>query len=551
VRVAPVFLGLVGVVWGLYCRYWKSRPTRRTTQSELPPRSSVSKASWPAEDHRLKDQIDAIVHFHGQTHVQLHQDSRVSRTYVAAETSGHDVGTRPLILVVVLGCGLFMFLLAGREEMMGVLAVVGSLASSIALSLAMFRVSRAQKEATPSADAACATVALPANVHRNVLQAASLWLTQAPAGRIRGFGARADLKILVEANRSNTAQDEFEAVVLGTPSEASQGSVSVHHYICCPGLAPSSSLLAEQRLRDLLESAGVSQLVSDVPSSDPQSDGAQCGRRALDEARDRSDAVDGEDANWVDEGMLGAVHIHSLNVPGAKYPLFKGVLEVSGDELRDMGHGGCPPTVAEIFTFMASWLGQWSQSTEMSTKRVVQWLGTDAWLSHMTTHATDYDAAREGVYLTAVRRTVNEDGSELRMTMVMIPAPDELVEPLQESIAAIRGEGRFKKSIVRNVAHDVCALPDGGLRVCSMLHVNPEVSFVVPSFMVRGFLRTRATSGAIFLEMAQHMRIPPVVLLQSPDADRASEDLVEALVSGNLVLMPRVLAAVVADNAGC
>jgi len=125
-----------------------------------------------------------------------------------------------------------------------------------------------------------------------------------------------------------------------------------------------------------------------------------------------------------------------------------------------------------------------------------------------------------------------------------VPAPDDVVEPHDAKVEAVRAGRKFKPMQQLLWVLDVLPLASGGLRVCCIVHLSPEVSYLVPSSVVRAALMHAPCCGVVFLDMARNIRLPNPLKLQALDVE---EDLVDVTVAGTRVAVSKVLASVLAD----
>ncbi|CAE7243958.1 unnamed protein product [Symbiodinium necroappetens] len=106
----------------------------------------------------------------------------------------------------------------------------------------------------------------------------------------------------------------------------------------------------------------------------------------------------------------------------------------------------------------------------------------------------------------------------------------------------------FKNAATLLSMVDVQALPDGGIRVCNLLHVDPHVPRLVPSNIVQGFIKSVPCRGAAYLDMALHLQLPLPLTPQGPLTQARQDTFEEVTINGRTCEVSRLLAGVVKDQ---
>merc|ERR1712217_326992 len=131
----------------------------------------------------------------------------------------------------------------------------------------------------------------------------------------------------------------------------------------------------------------------------------------------------------------------------------------------------------------------------------------------------------DGVFVQAVRRQYSKVNSTTRFTSSIVPAPSQAVELHATKVQAARAGRVFKPQRLLTSVVDVLARADGSLRVCCVIHVDPEVSALTPSSMVRSVLMRAPYRGLSFADMASNLQLPSPLKLQALDAQEEVEEI--------------------------
>lgn len=256
--------------------------------------------------------------------------------------------------------------------------------------------------------------------------------------------------------------------------------------------------------------------------------------------------ADGMEGPWRDEGQELTTNLSSKDM-GTRFPAFRGIVEASGDSLRKRAPGAKPPTAEEVFAVSVSFTGRQLSDPYRATDTTLQRLGPHAWLSFQTWTGNYIQSPQAGLFVQAVRRT--SSGSCLpRLTSVTVPAPAELSAAHADQVQKLEQGQTFKNAATLLSMVDVQALPDGGIRVCNLLHVDPHVPRLVPSNIVQGFIKSVPCRGAAYLDMALHLQLPLPLTPQGPLTQARQDTFEEVTINGRTCEVSRLLAGVVKDQ---
>jgi len=267
----------------------------------------------------------------------------------------------------------------------------------------------------------------------------------------------------------------------------------------------------------------------------------------IDACLDKAIALaDGMEGPWHDEGRELTTNLSSKDM-GTRFPAFRGIVEASGDSLRKQPRGAKPPTAEEVFAVSVSFTGRQLSDPYRATDTTLQRLGPHGWLSFQTWTGNYIQSPQAGLFVQAVRRT---SGSSClpRLTSVMVPAPPELSAAHADQVQNLKQGQTFKNAATLLSMVDVQALPDGGIRVCNLLHVDPDVPRLVPSNIVQGFIKSVPCRGAAYLDMALHLQLPLPLTPQGPLMQARQDTFEEVTINGRTCEVSRLLAAVVKDQ---
>lgn len=274
-------------------------------------------------------------------------------------------------------------------------------------------------------------------------------------------------------------------------------------------------------------------------------DGAGPVRRALLRGMQLSDGTDG--GRWKDEVSDEPMMRMTSQETGTRFPLFRGIAECTGAELRQGSAAFAPPTAAEVFSASRSLVCRQLADPTKGDDIVLERFGSDAWLTYSSWKGNALDSAKDGLYLQAVCRTPGVNGAGPRFTCAMVPAPPELVARHSSTVQSLHAGQSFKDCPLILSVVDIQSQPDGGLRTCCIVHIEPQVSWWVPSSLVHGLLRSVPLRGMRFLEIAGSLQLPNPIHLQ---ARAVEEEIVPVQIAGKDVLVSKLIAKVVADRTG-
>jgi len=99
--------------------------------------------------------------------------------------------------------------------------------------------------------------------------------------------------------------------------------------------------------------------------------------------------------------------------------------------------------------------------------------------------------------------------------MALLAAPEELWARYAAEIDNIRSGRTFKRMTLRLEGLDVGTDITGGLRICHISQLSPDI-WVVPAAMIRAFLRRIPLAAEGYLEMSQALCLPTRCSLEGP-----------------------------------
>jgi len=555
-RIAlPVAAACVGVAWVAY--RWARKPSRSRSRNEpidapLRPvrrRSKSGLVEDPPENLQLRAHIDAALRLLDLQFKPLGTEkgsvetaySAEAPTWIAGASSDGVYGTAATLVAAGTSSVLTLLaLLAAATASLG-LCVLVALLSVVAAALFVLHswdlgiVARhlAARGGGPRAAVVRAVAEVQPDGMGAAWRAAAAWALAGPdaAGSARGYARRDALVVLVEARPSALPAAPIEAFLLQPRDAECRRGLTVHAYIVSSSsqVAMKAAAAVVARLQELLAlgNAPAATLPCQAPTDCVDDAEAIPAREALGLAVRYADDADG--GAWKPEGSEDGVELSSFMTHGSRFEIFRGVAELASDELSRKCREPSV-TAAMVFAWAVSFRG--SQLTDKGLVRVtvLRRYSAGIVLTHRLTKEGD------GLYFVAIRQA--GDDCPQRFTCAIVPAPNHLVEAYAVKIDRLRRGQTLKAIELRFWSVDVQTLPAGGIRVCTVIHVEPKTTWgpFPPAAIVRSALRVLPCAARGVLDMARHLHLPSQIALEGPEVEGVANDPVVGLLQGALGL---------------